>query len=106
MSGHVVESWTACLRSFSAAMRMSAAFFRSAVESIWSSLACFLFEHDLFRKPVPTFRDHARGGRMLLHSAGQGKPKWAQPNGRLALKCAPRGCRVTTLPPKAGIRNV
>src|SRR3954465_10906552 len=22
----------------------------------------FLFEHDLFRKPVPTFRDHALGG--------------------------------------------
>src|SRR5207249_8500536 len=30
----------------------------------WSSDVCssdlsFLFEHDLFRKPVPTFRDHA-----------------------------------------------
>src|SRR3984957_19684735 len=26
-----------------------------------SSMLEFSFEHDLFRKPVPTFRDHARG---------------------------------------------
>src|ERR1700687_699268 len=26
--------------------------------------SCFLFEHDLFRKPVPTFRDHALGSEF------------------------------------------
>src|SRR5665213_1865151 len=30
MPGHVLESWTACLRSFSAIMRISAALLRSA----------------------------------------------------------------------------
>src|SRR6266540_7139321 len=34
MSGQVLESWTACLRSFSALMRMSAAFLRSASDSM------------------------------------------------------------------------
>src|SRR5437870_80455 len=27
--------------------------------------ARYLFEHDLFRKPVPAFRDHALGARRL-----------------------------------------
>src|SRR5882757_7599957 len=35
------------------------AFFESSSRSI------FLLEHDLFRKPVSTFRDHALGGRFL-----------------------------------------
>src|SRR5215831_1490858 len=34
MSGQVLVSWTACLRSFSALMRMSAAFLRSASDSM------------------------------------------------------------------------
>ena len=36
MSGQVFESWTACLRSFSALIRMSAAFLRSASDSMMS----------------------------------------------------------------------
>src|SRR5262245_43252143 len=34
MLGQVVESWTACLWFFSASIRMSAAFFRSASDSM------------------------------------------------------------------------
>src|SRR4029077_20129559 len=34
MSGQVFESWTACLRSFSALIRISAAFLRSASDSM------------------------------------------------------------------------
>src|SRR5437764_8854553 len=42
----------------------------------------FLFEHDLFRKPVPTFRDHALGIRADLELAegrrglGPWVPQW------------------------------
>ncbi|MGC1695989.1 MAG: hypothetical protein WA743_12045, partial [Pseudolabrys sp.] len=42
--------------------------------SIWSRAmqAYLLFAHDLFRKPVSTFRDHARKkGRDLKHGAVQ-----------------------------------
>src|SRR5258707_3268259 len=35
-SGQVLDSWTACLRSFSALIRMSAAFLRSALDSMIS----------------------------------------------------------------------
>src|SRR5262249_34368433 len=39
MSGQVLVSWTACLRSFSALMRMSAAFLRSASDSMIAFLS-------------------------------------------------------------------
>src|SRR5271169_6234862 len=38
MAGKVTDSWTACLRSFCAAIRMSAAFLRSASESMGASV--------------------------------------------------------------------
>src|SRR5450759_2177601 len=31
----------------------------------------FLFAHDLIRKPVPTFRDHARTGQLCRSSAAK-----------------------------------
>src|ERR1051325_6952685 len=88
MSGQVVESCTACLRVFSAFIRMSAAFLRSASESMAGSFgagrggdiagcgaadesmprssgigACsrfFGFAHVLIGEPASTSPEHAR----------------------------------------------
>jgi hypothetical protein len=38
--------------------------------------ALCLFEHDLFRKPVPTFRDHALGARLRHRAGGRAVGLW------------------------------
>src|SRR5947209_10866017 len=51
--------WRGCCRSVPLLMSGSLTMLRRAQGSS-------LFEHDLFRKPVPTFRDHALANELFL----------------------------------------
>ena len=57
IAGNVTDSWTACLRSFCAAIRISAALLRSAAESMVGFLGGTAMEHDPLPaiKPLPRF---------------------------------------------------
>jgi hypothetical protein len=47
-----------------------------------------LFEHDLFRKPVPTFRDHALGVTVAEAALGTSVPSFPFRFRRAAIRAA------------------
>jgi hypothetical protein len=59
-------------------VRIAIPFLAPPLSMIFSENRCtlfgimLLFEHDLFRKPLHTFRDHALGSRHVRTGAGAG----------------------------------
>src|SRR5262245_40025683 len=69
MKSSGISRWPLCRILAAAAIsaasaRSSSVPGRSAAGMAFPSARALLLEHDLFRKPVPTFRDHALVGRF------------------------------------------
>src|SRR5262245_4546616 len=64
-----------------------------------SSRFSLLLEHDLFRKPVPTFRDHALAVAPRRRSRRAAVDQNPTPNGPLGLKALPKAALPRSPPP-------